>query len=161
MGAYGGTAQASMSPNDVGNIADLDLDGFVYRPDLPLLADEWLSDTTPLREDLTRDGIVAFGDFSILAQNWARPPLPAQAGLPAPPDGASAVSRTPVVSWISDANALWHSVYLGTESPGIYQGTVSDTTFSPDLLSKNTLYYWRIDDMNPAGRRLCRNCRVF
>jgi len=49
LGAYGGTREASMSPNDVGNVADLDLDGFVYRTDLPLLLGAWLSDAAPLR----------------------------------------------------------------------------------------------------------------
>ena len=151
MGGYGGTAQASMSPNDVGNIADLDLDGFVYRTDLPLLVNAWLSSDVPLREDLTRDGIVDFPDFAVLALNWERPPLPAQAKILTPLDGAIEVSRTPVLSWISDANAVWHDVYLGTESPPVLQSCVSTTTFEPDVLSRNTQFYWRIDEINPAG----------
>ncbi|MHC4741626.1 MAG: right-handed parallel beta-helix repeat-containing protein, partial [Planctomycetota bacterium] len=136
MGAYGGTAQASMSPNDVGNVADLDLDGFVYRTDLPLLANEWLNEAVPLREDITRDGIVTLGDFSVLAQNWELPPLPAQASLLEPLDGAVGISRTPVLSWVSDANAVWHGVYLGTESPGVFQTYISARTFEPDVLGR-------------------------
>ncbi len=151
MGAYGGTIQASMSPNDVGKIADIDLDGFIYRSDLPLLMDAWLSDVVPLREDLTRDGIVAFPDFAVFASNFKQPPLPAQAQILTPLDGEVGVGRAPVLSWISDANALWHDVYLGTESPGLFQGRISTTTFLPEALSKNTWYYWRIDEVNPTG----------
>jgi len=151
LGVYGGTSQASMSPNDVGNVADMDLDGFVYRTDLPLLLGAWLSDAVPLREDLTRDGIVNFPDFSVFARNYKRPALPAQAEIVSPLDGTLAVSRTPALSWLSDANALWHDVYLGTESPGIMQSRISATTFEPDVLARSTWYYWRIDEMNPAG----------
>ena len=151
LGAYGGTAQASMSPNDVGNVADMDLDGFVYRTDLPLLLGAWLSDAAPLREDLTRDGIVNFPDFSVFAHNYKRPPLPAQAEIVSPLDRAVDAGRAPPLDWLSDPNALWHDVYLGTESPGAFQARVSATTFRPNALEKNTWYYWRIDEMNPAG----------
>ena len=151
LGVYGGTAQACMSPNDVGNVADMDLDGFVYRTDLPLLLGAWLSDAVPLREDLTRDGIVNFPDFSVFALNYKRPALPALAEILSPLDGAVLVSRTPFLSWLSEPNALWHDVYLGTESPGVFQSRVSATTFEPAVLDKNTWYYWRIDEMNPGG----------
>jgi hypothetical protein len=55
------------------------------------------------------------------------------------------------LTWISDANALWHDVYFGTTSPGIFQICQPNTTFEPGLLDKNTWYYWRIDEMNPGG----------
>ncbi len=151
LGAYGGTEQANMSPNDVGNVADLDLDGFVYRTDLPLLLGAWLSDAVPLREDLTRDGIVDFPDFSVFARDYKRPALPAQAKIVSPLDGAIGVSRTPVLSWLSEPNALWHNVYLGTESPGVFQSRISATTFEPNVLDRGTWYYWRIDEINPGG----------
>jgi hypothetical protein len=151
LGAYGGTAEASMSPNSVGNIADLDLDGFVYRTDLPFLLGAWLSDATPIREDLTRNGIVDFADFSVFGSEYERPALPDQAKIISPSDGAVDVSRMPVLSWLSEPNALWHDVYLGTESPGIFQGRVSSTTFEPGILGKNTWYYWRIDEIDPGG----------
>ncbi len=70
MGAYGGTAEASMSPLNVGNIADLNRDGVVDFEDYGLLANSWLTEQTLLREDLDRDGEVAVSDLSIFAENW-------------------------------------------------------------------------------------------
>ena len=151
MGAYGGTAQASMSPNSIGNIADLDHDGFVYRLDLPYFAGQWLLARDLLAADLTRDGRVDFLDFAVFAANWECPPMPACAENPNPPDEAVSVSRMPVLSWTSDANARWHDVYFGTDSNGVFQGRQATTTFEPNTLGPNATYYWRIDEMNPAG----------
>jgi len=151
LGAYGGTGEASMSPNDVGNIADFDLDGFVYSTDLPLFISQWLLGGQPLAGDLTRDGFVDFPDFAAFGWHWKRPSPPLPANDPCPTDGASGVALAPLLTWISDANALWHDVYFGTTSPGIFQICQPNTTFEPGLLDKNTWYYWRIDEMNPGG----------
>jgi hypothetical protein len=151
LGAYGGTGEASMSPNDVGNIADLDLDGFVYRTDLPLFISQWLLGGQPLAGDLTRDGFVDFPDLAVLGWHWKRPSPPLPANAPSPAEGTSGVALAPLLTWTSDANALWHDVYFGTASPGIFQICQSNTTFEPGLLDKNTWYYWRIDEMNPGG----------
>ena len=70
MGAYGGTAQASMSTSSVGNIADMDTDGSVDGIDLTILADKWLYQQVLLSEDLDRDGSVKFKDFAIFAGEW-------------------------------------------------------------------------------------------
>jgi len=70
MGAYGGTPEASMSPSSVGNIADLNNDGFVNYKDLKSFADKWPVQQVLLREDFDRNGSVNFGDFCILAENW-------------------------------------------------------------------------------------------
>ena len=70
MGAYGGTAEASMSLSMVGNIADFGKDDAVDRMDVLILADGWLSADAPLAEDANRDGLVNFFDFRVLADNW-------------------------------------------------------------------------------------------
>jgi len=70
MGAYGGTSQASMALSSIGNIADLNTDGFVNYADLMLLTEKWLYQEVLLPEDLDRDVIVNFTDFSIFADNW-------------------------------------------------------------------------------------------
>ncbi len=70
MGAYGGTPQASMSPNTIGNIADLDCDSFIGYADLELFAKRWLDIETLLAEDLDRNGTVDYCDFAILGANW-------------------------------------------------------------------------------------------
>ena len=70
MGAYGGTPQASMSLANLGNIADLNTDGFVHHADMTLLMGKWLCNSTLLPEDLDRNGIINFSDFAIIAENW-------------------------------------------------------------------------------------------
>ncbi|MHC4157782.1 MAG: hypothetical protein ACYSSO_01760 [Planctomycetota bacterium] len=72
MGAYGGTAEASMSLSSAGNIANLnnDANDIVDYNDLSLYVDKWLYDEVLLAEDLDRDGDVDAVDFSIFAKNW-------------------------------------------------------------------------------------------
>jgi len=74
MGAYGGTAEASMPPPDWYNIADMTNDKAVDIEDLLIFAGIWLDtylDTGPdLPADLNRDKAVNLQDFSILCENW-------------------------------------------------------------------------------------------
>ncbi|MBN1816148.1 MAG: right-handed parallel beta-helix repeat-containing protein [Sedimentisphaerales bacterium] len=70
MGAYGGTPQASMSSNPIGNIADLDHDNTVEIGDLSLLAHDWLQWQILLDTDLDRNGSVNLFDLAILAGQW-------------------------------------------------------------------------------------------
>jgi len=84
IGAYGGTAQASMSLSDAGNIADLnpdvnDANDWVDYNDILLLANKWLYNDVTLAEDLNRNGTVDFADYAILVNNFQpkiQPPLP-------------------------------------------------------------------------------------
>jgi hypothetical protein len=71
MGAYGGTAQASMSLSTDGNVADLNDDDAVDGNDLGLLADKWLSQQALLAEDLDRKPPVNLTDFAIFAQQFS------------------------------------------------------------------------------------------
>ena len=70
MGAYGGTAQASMSSSTVGNIADLNNDNTVGHADVKMLAERWLHQESLVAEDLDRNGVVSLSDFCILADEW-------------------------------------------------------------------------------------------
>ena len=70
MGAYGGTAEASMSLSDVGNIADLNEDDEVESQDLCLFGYDWLRDEVLLKSDLDRNGRIDLSDFSIMTFNW-------------------------------------------------------------------------------------------
>ena len=79
MGAFGGTRYASMSLNDVGNVADLDIDSVVGGLDFGLFADEWgigpdldnsVGQAPPYISDLDRDGVVSVGDLLIFAREW-------------------------------------------------------------------------------------------
>jgi len=151
MGAYGGTPQASMSLNDVGNIADLDLDGFRYYGDMQLFVEKWLYEKVLLPEDLDRNGIVDFFDFAIFADIWEEPPFPGLPNDPNPGDGAIRVSLNPLLSWTAGSDTLQHSIFFGTSVPLVFQGTQSRTTFTPGTLAKDTWHYWRIDEVNPRG----------
>ncbi len=151
LGAYGGTSQASMSPNNVGNIADLDRDGLVFRTDIPYFVAQWLISRPLLPADFVSDNIVNFLDFAYFAQNYQPPPPLAPAGNPNPPDGATIAESSPRLSWTSDPNTLWHDIYFGTESPGLFQGRQTTSQFYPGPLDCAATYYWRIDQVNWGG----------
>jgi hypothetical protein len=70
MGAYGGTAEASMSLSDVGNVADLNNDDLIDYMDLMLFTNKWLDQQVLLPEDLDRNRFVDFKDFALLAFHW-------------------------------------------------------------------------------------------
>ena len=70
MGAYGGTAEASMSSSTVGNIADLDNSDAVNLKDLALFSGGWRLYQNLLREDLDRNGFVDFKDASLFFESW-------------------------------------------------------------------------------------------
>ena len=74
MGAYGGTAEASMSLNTaVGNVADFNKDGAVDGLDLQMLGDKWLLEEILLAEDINRNNFVDLVDFVSFAQEWLWP----------------------------------------------------------------------------------------
>lgn len=79
----------------------------------------------------------------------ATPPCPA--GNPSPAGGATDVSRTVTLTWTAGAGAATHNVYFGPASPGTPQGNQAGTSFSPPQLLPFTTYYWRIDEVGPAG----------
>jgi hypothetical protein len=70
MGAYGGTSQASMSGNTIGNIADLDHDNNVDMTDFALFSEDWLTAENLLDIDLDRNGVVDLADFADFAAQW-------------------------------------------------------------------------------------------
>jgi len=82
LGAYGGTAEASMSLSDLGLLADLDHDEKVTTRDLMRLAQSWLTAHNPTAADLDRLGGVDFHDFAYLAahrrsgSSAQMPPIP-------------------------------------------------------------------------------------
>jgi hypothetical protein len=70
MGAYGGTPQASMSANTVGNIADFDHDDQVGVSDFMLFSEDWLWAEYLLDTDLNRNGVVDITDFAEFGKHW-------------------------------------------------------------------------------------------
>lgn len=88
MGAYGGTAEASMPPHDATVLADITNDGFVTARDFAVCAQFWMTTGDKLPADLNRDKLVDIADVVLLTKDWLKYR-----------SGAS-----PVVSIISPAN---------------------------------------------------------
>jgi len=81
----------------------------------------------------------------------AAPSPPGQASNPSPGDSATDVAIDADLSWTAGTGATSHDVYFGTTSPGASQGNQTATTFDTGTMDANTTYYWRIDEINPAG----------
>ncbi len=74
MGAYGGTAEASLSLSRIGMAADFDADGVVDFKDVLDLADMWLAERVLLAEDIDRGGRVDFLDWALFVQGYEGQP---------------------------------------------------------------------------------------
>lgn len=72
MGAYGGTAEASMPPYDWALLADLSNDGLVNWEDYAFQATDWLNPGDSQPGDLNRNGVVDLADIALLAEDWLK-----------------------------------------------------------------------------------------
>jgi len=88
MGAYGGTAEASMAPYGWTLLADLDNDGRVKWSDLACMAANWQAGGANRSGDLSRDGAVDARDFALLARQWRLAAGPAAVRIVTPGDGS-------------------------------------------------------------------------
>ena len=70
MGAYGGTAEASMAPYGWALLADLTNDGIVDFRDFGLQAAGWLTSVNQQAGDLNRNHVVDSTDFALLVDDW-------------------------------------------------------------------------------------------
>ncbi|MHC4489486.1 MAG: tail fiber domain-containing protein [Planctomycetota bacterium] len=155
MGAYGGTAQASIPPHGWAILADLTNDGTVDFIDLAHWTEIWLSSGNDQLGDLDRNGIIDMVDFALVARDWRAEtnwPPPDEASNPNPADGATGVSTTADLSWTAGSDATSHDVYFGTSSTPPFVGNQTYTTFDPGRMAYSTTYYWRIDEVNKWGK---------
>ena len=72
MGAYGGTAKASMPPYDWAMLADLTNDGIVDFEDFAGQADDWRQSRSEQPGDLDRNGTIDVADLLLLAEDWLK-----------------------------------------------------------------------------------------
>jgi len=79
---------------------------------------------------------------------------PLAATNPYPADGAEPNSAPLVLSWQPGEGAETYDVYLGTESPGDFQGNQTETIFDPGTLKAARTYYWRIDEIGHCGKTI-------
>ena len=70
MGVYGGSAQASMSANTTGNIADLNHDESINQVDFGMFADDWMRQEVLMDCDLDRDNDNDMDDLILFIDNW-------------------------------------------------------------------------------------------
>ncbi len=70
MGAYGGTAEASMPPHGWAFSGDLNNDGIVTIADLMQWSRNWLTPILQCPGDLDHSGVVNMVDFTFLALDW-------------------------------------------------------------------------------------------
>ncbi|MHC4640509.1 MAG: DUF362 domain-containing protein [Planctomycetota bacterium] len=102
------------------------------------------------------DGVVDRQDLRVFVENWLTatsiPPLPEQAGYPYPPDGATDVNATAILSWTPGSGVISYDIYIGTFNPPSFFCNQAAATFSPGWLSASTTFYWRIDGVNSWGK---------
>jgi hypothetical protein len=72
MGAYGGTAEASMPPYDWTLLGDLTNDGLVNLKDYAFQAADWLNSADQQPGDLNRDSLVDISDLVLLVEDWLK-----------------------------------------------------------------------------------------
>jgi subtilisin family serine protease len=87
MGAYGGTAEASLAPPRWALLADLNNDRRVDWLDLAHLAADWATTGQGMPGDLSRDGTVNGPDLVLLANQWRHKAESTAASVIDPEDG--------------------------------------------------------------------------
>jgi len=156
MGAYGGTAEASIPPHGWAVRTDYNNDGIANFADFGEWARNQGYTFAESVSDSNSSPAFNFARFALLADNWLSQTTwfqtPEQATSPNPPDGSVGIRLDPVLSWEAGAGATSHNVYFGTSDPPTFQASTTATTFAPGYLSKNTTYYWRIDEVNSFGK---------
>lgn len=93
----------------------------------------------------------------IIPQAALSPPV--KAGRPHPENGAEDAKMIPELRWYPGDFASSHEVYFGSDKDAIinattaspeYKGTrvLGDESYDPGKLAWDTVYYWRIDEVN-------------
>jgi hypothetical protein len=81
---------------------------------------------------------------------------------PNPANGAADVKPSVVLNWVAGAVAESHDVYFGTDADAVKNATTSspeykgpkalgEESYDPGMLTLNTAYYWRIDEVNSVN----------
>ena len=92
----------------------------------------------------------------------ATPYIAEKAYAPFPADGAQGTKQTTIVSWSAGVYAASHEVYFGTDAGAVaaatqaspeYKGSkqLGDESLDPGKLAFDTMYYWRVDEVNNAN----------
>ncbi|MBN2271229.1 MAG: hypothetical protein JXN61_11485 [Sedimentisphaerales bacterium] len=152
-GAYGGTTEASIPPNDWGMPGDYNNDGVISFVEYAIWADDFVYTYTGRPPNVKAD-LSELAEFCSqwLGTTWNFSPPQRGASDPDPADGAVNISAYTVLTWQPGADAISHDVYFGTTNPPEFQMNQTAATFDPGPLAYETTYYWRIDERNHIGR---------
>jgi glycoprotein endo-alpha-1,2-mannosidase len=101
-----------------------------------------------LTGDLDLNGIVDWADLAIFADYWLDP----NSGSPADFDGQGQVDSRDfaalAANWMMDSNSF-------------FKGNQDSNSFDPNGLEPETIYYWRIDEINGSGKKTKGNTWSF
>ena len=116
-----------------------------------------ISDANSLMElsDVTRVGYHTTSSFTADANwhgaymnNFSAETLRFTAIDPDPADG-EVVLETPILNWTAGDAANAHDVYFDTVNPPVaYMGRQTATSYDPNTVLGNGVYYWRIDEVD-------------
>ena len=77
--------------------------------------------------------------------------IPATARQPEPAVGATDVSVATLLSWRAGREAASHEVSLGTDAENLaLVGSADAASYDPGALDLDTMYYWKVDEVNEA-----------
>jgi len=108
----------------------------------------------PSDEPMPNGGRVNMGAYGGTVQASMSPePSPGRAFAPNPPDGAVEVPVDATLSWSPSPRAILHDVYFGTQNPPPMVSSQAMTQFDPGTMSSETVYYWRIDEIDREGNK--------
>lgn len=108
-----------------------------------------------IRIDVSSNWVGFFSKFGLSEVRFSV--IPTAARLPQPETGTMDVDPAPVVSlsWRSGREAAEHVLYLGTDEQAVMDGTaeaitLTDAAYLATDLKINSIYYWRVDELNEA-----------
>jgi len=81
--------------------------------------------------------------------------VPLRAREPQPADAATDIGVDATMNWRPGREAASHKVFFGTDPDAVANGTataktVTDHSYTPDVLNYGTTYYWKVDEVNAA-----------
>ena len=108
----------------------------------------------PLDEPIPNGGRINMGAYGGTVQASMSPDRPlGQAFNPNPANGAVSVDINTILSWEPGLDAVMHDIYFGTEiSPPLVSSQII-TQYDPGRMNGNTMYYWRVDEIDSKGKR--------
>ena len=133
-------------------IVDFNGDERVDFKDFSILAQYWLQDESlvDIAPPPFGDGVVDFKDIVVFAENWLEGTR--EASNPHPAYGAIGVDINADLSWTAGSCATSHDVYFGTTYPPPFIRNQTAITFDPGTMALNTIYCWRINEVNAWGK---------